>query len=1361
MTTFVLLPTDLLSSELDDLAYGDALVQRRIISFGTLPPLSCRALRTEKIEGYQQRIHGWIGEEGERLKSLADYRHHHDALQEAAAQTQAIVTVDALPLMADHVASLIARREKSLLAEAHLQVYEGALGTADLAHLQQGIAALDLLAGPIRVAEPCVVVEQATYAMAGLLIFTTQSGLDQPERDEWVLLFVPGAGGGLQKFASLHNLLDQVLFTLQSEFDTPFWRHVPAVSRSAVMEAAKAGTLTLVARTVTSPVMTHSVHAQVTDLQAASLASAGGLRFFADAAGHPETLKRLQLEACDSLNVHANEARDQAIDRIAQLQRTSALASQIPAWLLQAPLDVRREYAQQLNQYHGAAALLEQSLEQVLPSLGVFTRQTLNQRIHTDLGAEVNTDKVFLELPERVTRELDIDPQLGMLKHGGTWIPSPLRVRFSLTELARQNIDPNDAEMKARLTFARIDLPADALAIQAGLTAAYVAQIIPELDVADQYRALLQRVFETRAAQSPLIETECLLRPYELDILLDGFACLQRRLISARAYQVLQLAVHARNNADLRVAQLQLSWVALKPGHSVSGDTDSATLGGLCVIHHVPTAVTLIYLPQSVDGVSLIEANSLQSAKAKLINKLNAQPPLVGYLASRVLDERRRESDQRYINEALKAKFDGFIEFTPGLFLQIAAQQVHARAGLIYEQSKHEARSNDDIHIEHSLRKNQAYMGYFKALLSFLPGLGTLISLHDGWNEGHAAAKALAQGKKFEAEKLTASTALSVLDVLLSVVPGIATAAVIARTARHTTKLSRALRAAEVLPSVTGKRYVLTPFDGYKVQNSLLDAVKMHGADAGTYFKNGELWIQRQGQHYAVYRRLGEKTLRLKKTTNQGYEPPIRLDAQGDWVYHTDVGLRGGIRSSIAETLISETHPDPAFTRRQARGLLDQFDFPINQQRRLELDVAVHFQGHRAVPEWAEAYRRLPRATSVGPTAPELSGTKRKQPPADRAETDRQPPQPVAGPSAAHGSTAIARKDAWKSWGRTFDVANGPELIKTQPPVYRLPGSEAQSAVKIGDQYYAILPDGSSPHPTIVFLYKPLARPSQGSFSELNEAIRLNLYDQPLMASIANGQWTVHGPLFSDRIQYLIGQIRPGFTPISQRVMAEKLYQMADTPGQTLTATRLMNIKATLNAWRKGGAAPIARLDDPLDMLDGARPVTAPTHQVLSISYESALDNFQRLDFLPGDPADVALLRAAGSDSLSAIELRELVERQLVVAGYQLLPEGDLMYWQPNLVFRRPGLDKLYVLNVRRVYHSQLLHKIPSLEAEFPLSSAWLDELQRRYAHLPITTTIASARDQGKLVRLIGGINRKSTSSAHTQLFVIRVADDV
>jgi hypothetical protein len=101
------------------------------------------------------------------------------------------------------------------------------------------------------------------------------------------------------------------------------------------------------------------------------------------------------------------------------------------------------------------------------------------------------------------------------------------------------------------------------------------------------------------------------------------------------------------------------------------------------------------------------------------------------------------------------------------------------------------------------------------------------------------------------------------------------------------------------------------------------------------------------------------------------------------------------------------------------------------------------------------------------------------------------------------------------------------------------------------------------------------------------------------------------------------------------------------------------------------------------------------------------------------------------------------------------------MHFTPTLTFQRPGLDQLYMMSVRRAHNSQVTHDLQPLSLGFPLSSTWLDAFLDRYAGTSVATRIAAAQEQGSLIRLVGGTNTTRVSGVRTQLFVVRVADDI
>ncbi|MGH8420399.1 MAG: dermonecrotic toxin domain-containing protein [Pseudomonas sp.] len=1027
----------------------------------------------------------------------------------------------------------------------------------------------------------------------------------------------------------------------------------------------------------------------------------------------------------------------------------------MPDWLSAAGADVRDEYTRQLVAYHACANELQTHLDDVLPSFEEFVHERLAARIKADLGIDVDPDAVAIDLPKKVQRDYQIDPQFGRVKnYAAPWVPSIEREQLSLSELARRNFHADDEQMARRFDFAQLeqDEPASA----GGLTAAWLHTVIPELDVAQAYRTKLEQLFRVppTLTERGQREADLLLEPYERQIQLQGFCELARRRLSEEGYQMLKLAAQARNRTETDAVQLEMSWLQFKPGSSISGERDSHTLSGPCAIRDRITDRTLIYLPDApVDSV-LIEASAPAHALSRLIQLLISKPMMVDYLAERTLDWENTARHVSYINQALARGFEGFIRVVPALDLQIAAQQLHTRAWSLHRRTQARARSKHDLDVECYNQQNDVYLMYFKALLGVLPGIGTLIAVQDGWKEGHDAAQAFREGRLQDGLLALGSSAMNVLDVAMSIVPGLVSVCVLTKLARRGAGLRSAVSAA--------RQPVLKPFAGYEVQKSLVGALPQSGRDIGTVLKDGQLWIQHEGSVYAVYRRSGERTLRLKKTTAHGYEPPVRLN-NGTWVYHTDIGLKGGMRSTIAETLIARAHGDPAFKNRHARQLLDQFEFPPDRQRRLELDIAVYYQKHRAVPDWAEAYRR-PRRVPDASSQPGPSGVKRKEPPTTDSPA-RRSPEPGSSSLPARVPGVVSSPESWKSWARPIPDASALQQVGVHPPIFRVTGEQRSSFVQIDAWRYDILPSGASQHPSIVFLKNPDAL--ENSFSGLNETIRRNRHAQPIMASFEGGRWTVHGPLFKHRIHELVEQARPGMTPVSNRILAEKLYEGADHAHTGLTASRLINMRATLNAWQKGQLAPVASMNDPFLMLEGY-PVTGvgTSHPRIRLSYGPSLQPFKRLDFTAAEPTLARLLEVAragshiGGSAKSA--LRELMSGVITHAGYHLVPADEaMMHLRSLLLFRRPGQEQLYMLNMRYVSSSHLEFQLGNLDDAIPMSNRWIDEWLTAHPADHAARAVVEARDQGRLVKLVGGLKTGSSTDPSTQLFVQRVAIDL
>ncbi len=1327
---------------------------RDLVVFDSLPPSFPEDLNQSRIAEHLQRILNYVGSACEQRDALDIYQNWRSRFHAAARAVNSLL--EALGRV-DHISgdvlralktSLVEQRQAAMLAQAQLQICEGTLSPADLQALHYALGLADEPEDDVLHLEVGLGDPDEPVVFNGAFIVSTEQALKNPALDEPALLFMPGLEGGLQKFASLQDLKEQLVFTLRAGDEISLWQHVSDAERASAMAAP----IKLTTRVITMQPVLYGVNRQLRVFEADSQAQQA--RTGEVSIAQRDTLARLHRALAHNVGVALDETRERAIDLVAEQQRTAELVAQLPAWLLNASLDVRQDYAQKLVAFHAAAARLESSLETRLPTFEVFTARCVSARVKQDLGLEIDSDQLVIDLPKSVHKHVDIDPQYGSPLHYKPWTASEARVQSSLSELARQNFDGKDEYTKARMSMVRVSYPpSPTLSGLQRINGDYLLRIVPQLDVAGQYRTLLRSVFRLRSPASAS-DAGLMLDAYEQQIVLDGFCARQRGRLSVAGYSLLTQAARARSTSALSVAGVYVSRLVFKPGQAVTGARSTRTLQGLSVIEHPASGKVLVYLPNVPDGECFIETDSVQDARQRLISSLLHLPARVAWLASCVEEAGEHKAAEAYIHEALRRGFEGFIAIVPALDLLLSEQQLHLREDLLYEHSRRVARSNHDLKGEANERRNAVYLLFFRGVISFVPGLGVLFSVQDGWSDGHASAKAFREGQLDEGLLLAGSTLISMLDVLLSVIPAGSTVTALAILARRATRLRQAAGLTRPLPSMVRRSYVIKPFIGYEADVSLLNAVPQVGRDAGTWLKDGELFIYRQGRAYRVYRRPGEQTLRLKKNATHGYEAPVRQFG-GQWVYHTDVGLKAGGRSFVAEILLVEARGGGVFNRKHARELLDQFAFPADQQQRMELLVAEHYRKTKSLPDWAEQYRRPPEPLAA--TAP----VKRKEPDSPQVEPDRRPPQPVAGPSRPDASV-----DAWKGWEKTVDNLTVMDQVSFNPPVFRLDFTHDYDLIRIGQKFYEILPAGGQRRTNTAFIRNPSTQAPCRNFAELGEVLRRNPNAQPLMAKYqpATGQWAVEGPLFNRRIETYVADARPGFTDITNVVLAQKLFELADTSTSAITATRMINLKATLNAWRAGHGAPLAHLNDPLLMLNKAQWVMeSGARRRWNISYESSLHTFERLDFATDNPVTVEWLIRLVSDSgpgAGSTGLRGLMSDVLGRNGYTIIHNELKAGGRDFIAFRRAGQDEIYLLYLRRAQNSRLT----TISTAEPFRSTQGDDLvgllTANYAGQPIAQILEQAAQQGNIIKLVGGTNTVSQSSHGTQVFIMRLSDD-
>ena len=112
-------------------------------------------------------------------------------------------------------------------------------------------------------------------------------------------------------------------------------------------------------------------------------------------------------------------------------------------------------------------------------------------------------------------------------------------------------------------------------------------------------------------------------------------------------------------------------------------------------------------------------------------------------------------------------------------------------------------------------------------------------------------------------------------------------------------------------------------------------------------------------------------------------------------------------------------------------------------------------------------------------------------------------------------------------------------------------------------------------------------------------------------------------------------------------------------------------------------------------------------------------------------------------------------------AGYSLVSADEaVLHNRSILLFRRPGQEPLYLLKMTRVSTSVPRFNLPSLDSAFPLSNRWIEEWTAAHAGERALDAVTEASNEGRLVKLLGGIRLSNTADSGIQVFVERLASD-
>lgn len=544
-------------------------------------------------------------------------------------------------------------------------------------------------------------------ALPGVWIMVEQAAWASGRRDAPMLLWVHGEGGGMTCLTDRQALLERLLFTLGSGA-LAATAMLADESLEARFEVVSDGLNGLVGTLVQR--WQEYLESETADVQES----------------------RLQL-ARAALAMPADTCRQAALVQVERQWQADALLEQVPQWVLSRSDDERQAYARQLLEYHASALALETWLDLQAPTFSDWAGALLKARIQQDLGIELAVDEIVLWRP---------DPSMDFKL---PYVPS------TLAEIASEGFDPDSEDERKRLDMARWHVQA--------IDPDYLSRVLVELDPLGRYTEKLRKVFDPAIAEDP----QRLRHPYRLELQLLATSERWQRNLSEEGGRLLRVAAKAQTRKQLQDAGVTLHWLVITAVEEL-GDS----IGGAAALVNA-AGHTLIYLPGAPQAYQLIERDSLKQALESLTSAIGTSADMAEYVAQRSGND--PQMLRAYLNQAVSRRYDGYLSSKPVLGQTLVDLQLADRCNLLIAQARATGRSQAGIDKDNNLHNHLRHVGYLKAALGVIPGIGTWYSvrqIHDGAME---MADAWRSGGTSGLLSGTLSIVLGVVDILLTALP--------------------------------------------------------------------------------------------------------------------------------------------------------------------------------------------------------------------------------------------------------------------------------------------------------------------------------------------------------------------------------------------------------------------------------------------------------------------------------------------------------------------------------------------------------------------------------------------------------------
>jgi hypothetical protein len=781
-----------------------------------------------------------------------------------------------------HYAALRQARQDGLRAEAELQLSLNQINreehqwlisvldapdqprAADLVVARLELSAMDIEGDTSRT---------QTEELDGVLLFANPSALLAHSTDS-LLLYWPGRFGGLQRFAS-RQLLEQSLFKRPAN-DPTLALHILPLNGPPFEYALQ--------------IQLHSCEQHAARIIAAD---PGPSRASQRAAG----LEKLREQTLACLTVPQSAARELVFAHIVEQTHSSALAAQLPSWHRELSTVQRDRFKTLFKSYIAAMRGSHQWFERELPPREAFAIRAIDARLRQDFDLSQQVE-VLLDVPDSTNwRKVVMEGAAPGTPQQTVLVASKQRSKLSLGDLALSNIDQ---QMWWRLSLMRVEVSGgDATQqqkLKSTITTSWLRKLVTELDLAGKYETLIRETFlgsSTASTFSHEYRRECLSEPWRLMLRLQGEFAVLAKDIDSNGRQVLEIAIDANSREAFARDGKRIE---LLPAHLTVGGKDThgegpSTLSGVTFIVERISGLTLLYLPDSPDGVFLRQFDSLEQARMRLFNDC-LRTSTVNYLAGRALKGDFAHHVSR-INQARVKNFDGLIGVgTPWpASTSLAAHLLDAHMGRLLEAHRATSRSNDALYLEQVALKSGAMFNYLKMAVGMLPFIGTAIALYDAWNSANLAVAAFLRGDFGHGLAEVEALLMSLIDAAMDILPGTTATPAAARVAtrsRQWRALSKSPRALQVSTQRQARRS-LERFKGYEYEKPISLAGLQPGTEGlyrNVYHHTDGDFMLSHGRLYRIELAGNPPSWRLSGTSTRTYKQPIALDETGQWNTH-------------------------------------------------------------------------------------------------------------------------------------------------------------------------------------------------------------------------------------------------------------------------------------------------------------------------------------------------------------------------------------------------------------------------------------------------------------------------------------------